>query len=603
MTQPQILLLILLAATVALFVWHRWRHDLVAVATLVAAVLLGLVPIDRAFLGFSHPAVITVVAVLIISHGLRSSGVVDAVAQQLQPLTRGRLLHIGVLLVTVTVASAFMNNVGALALLLPVALATAAERQRAPATLLMPLAFASLLGGMTTLIGTPPTIIIAAYRAEALGTPFAMFDYMPVGLAVAAVGVAFLVLVGWRLVPAERRSAGAGQPLFEVERYVAEARVPLESPIIGEPLGSVREENDDVIVVGVAHGATRLATAPGRLVAANDILLVRGDPDPLQHLVDRYHLELLDSGASTRPAEEPSAEQSDDSQKKEVPQQRVFAEAVIRTTSPLVGRYPSYLSWLTDDRVALVAVARAGRPIDTRLTDLTLQAGDVLLLQSAPDETDRIFDAGLLPLARRPIRLGQPRRIITALVVFGAALALGSSGVVSLPLALIATAAVYVVLGILSERELYSDVDWPTIVLLGAMLPLGEALERTDTTTLFANGILYLTQDLTPVAVLTLLLVATMIVSDIVNNAATALVMAPIALQLSRSLECNGDPFLMAVAVGASCAFLTPVGHQSNTIVMAPGGYRFGDYWRVGLPLELVIVAVAVPAILFVWPL
>jgi di/tricarboxylate transporter len=602
-TGSQILLLALLAATVALFVWHRWRHDLVAVAALVAAVLLGLVSLDRAFLGFSHPAVITVVAVLIISHGLRSSGVVDAVAQRLQPLTRGRLLHIGVLLVTVTVASAFMNNVGALALLLPVALATAAERQRAPAMLLMPLAFASLLGGMTTLIGTPPNIIVAAYRAEALGQPFAMFDYTPVGLAVAVVGVTFLVLVGWRLVPAERRSAGAGQPLFEVERYMAEARVPLESPIIGESLGAVREGNRDVVIVGVAHGPKRLATAPSRLVAANDILLVRGDPDPLQHLVDRYRLELLDSGANAHPEGEAPAGESDDSEKKESSEQRVFVEAVIRTTSPLAGRYPAYLSWLTDDRVALVAVARAGRPIDTRLTDLTLQAGDVLLLQSAPDETDRILDAGLLPLAKRPIRLGQPQRIITALVVFGVALALGSTGVVSLPLALVATAAVYVILGILPERELYREVDWPTIVLLGAMLPLGEALERTGTTTLFANGILAATEGLSPVVVLSLLLMATMVISDIVNNAATALVMAPIALELSRSLECNGDPFLMAVAVGASCAFLTPVGHQSNTIVMAPGGYRFGDYWRVGLPLELVIVAVAVPAILVVWPL
>ncbi|MPY88490.1 MAG: SLC13 family permease [Luteitalea sp.] len=603
MNGPQILLLAVLAVTVVLFVWHRWRHDLVAVAALIAVVLLGLVPVDRAFLGFGHPAVVTVVAVLIISHGLRNSGVVDVVAQQLLPLTRGKLTHIAVLVLTVSVASAFMNNVGALALLLPVALATAAERQRAPAMLLMPLAFASLLGGMITLIGTPPNIIVATYRAEAVGRSFAMFDFAPVGLIVAAAGVTFLVLVGWRLLPAERRSAGAGQPLFEVERYVAEARVPLDSTIIGESLGAVREENSDVVLVGIAHGPKRLATALTRLVAADDILLVRGDPDPLQKLVDRYRLELVDSGGRRRAQETQDSDQSPDAPEKDDSEKRVFVEGVIRTASALVGRSASYLGWLTDDRVALVAVARAGRPIDTRLTDLTLQAGDVLLLQCAPDETDRILDAGLLPLAKRPIRLGQPRRIATALVIFAAALGLGTSGVVSLPLALIAAAAVYVVLGILPERDLYTEVDWPTIVLLGAMLPLGEALERTGTTTLFANGILHATQEMSPVVVLTALLVATMIVSDVVNNAATALVMAPIAVELARSLECNPDAFLMAVAVGASCAFLTPVGHQSNTIVMGPGGYRFGDYWRVGLPLEGVIVLVAIPAILFAWPL
>jgi len=589
MTTDQIVAFIVLGVALVFFAWGRFRYDLVAIGALIAVVLAGLVPASDAFDGFGHPAVITVAAVLVISHALRQSGAVERLAALLLPLTGHPLLHIAALTGVVTVASAFMNNVGALALLLPVALATATEQGRSPALLLMPLAFGSILGGMTTMIGTPPNVIIATYRADTLGAEFGFFDFSPVGVAVALAGVAFVVLIGWRLIPAERRRQNPPQQLFAIDDYLIELKVGETSPLVGEVLGEVEAlQRDDVDMVGVVRrGSDRPLASPRRTLKEGDVLVLRADPETLEPLA-------AELGLSPNSAPSENLTRGD----------LTLAEGVVTAGSSLEGRDPGYLRRRTSGAVALVALARQGRPISRRLRSQRFRAGDVLLLQGDQDGLGEEMSAlDLLPLAGRSLQLGQPRRVGIALGIFALAILAGATGTVPIALAFLAAIVAYVVLDILPVREIYRDIDWPVIVLLGAMIPVGRALETTGATTLVAESIVDLSAGLSPLLVLAAVLVITMFLSDIINNAATALVMAPIAVGIANSLGVNVDAFLMAVAVGASCAFLTPIGHQSNTLVMGPGGYRFGDYWRMGLPLEAVIVAVSVPMIAIVWPL
>ncbi len=591
MTTPQITITAILFITLILFAWGKYRHDIVAIFCLVMAVVAGVVPSDDAFTGFGHAAVITVAAVLIISHALKNAGVVNVIASYLTPFTDNIYIHIASLTAVVTVASAFMNNVGALALMLPVAIATANQANRSPALVLMPLAFGSILGGMTTLIGTPPNIIIASYRAEVSGEAFSMFDFSPVGFFVAIIGLAFITLIGWRFIPTDRSSKD-GTALFEISHYLTEIEIKPGSALVGELLKDSEVFNSDQIdVVGMAqkNGFARPIPLQYRF-SEEDILLVQGDPSHLQQLVEENGLELLTT-ASTNFIQPQS-------------ENEIMLEGVVGQTSPLIDRSVEYLRIQAKRTLALVGIARNGEVIKTRLKRQRFKAGDVLLVFGDADSIDEQFQKlGLWPLAKRPLSLNRQRKVIPALLVFAGAIAMGVAGFVTLPIAFLIAIGIFILMKIISVREIYDEIDWPVIVLLGAMIPVGRALESTGTTNWMANAILQVTEGLPAVALLTMILVVTMFLSDIINNAATALVMAPIGVAIATSLGVSSDAFLMAVAVGASCAFLTPIGHQSNTLVMGPGGYHFGDYWRMGLPLELIIVAVSVPLLLIVWPL
>ena len=592
MNTEQITISAILGLTLIFFAWGKYRHDVVAMFCLMMAVIAGVVPSNDAFSGFGHPAVVTVAAVLIISHALKNAGVVDAIASYLGRYTGNIYLHIASLTGVVTVASAFMNNVGALALMLPVAIATAKKAERSPALVLMPLAFGSILGGMTTLIGTPPNIIIASYREELTGQPFGMFDFSPVGLVVAVLGLAFITVVGWRLIPSDRSSNDGSKAAFEVSNYLTELEVAEDSPLIGERLEDNPEfdiEHIDIVGLVRKYGFSR-PMPRGYLVTAGDILLVQGDPTNLQSLVDEFGFVLLNS--------------SSEAQAEDAPKNTVMLEGVVAQRSPLVGSGSQYLRLQTQRSLALVGIARNGSTIRTRLKRQKFKAGDVLLLVGDADTADAHFQKlDVWPLANRNLSLSKKTQLLPALAVFATAIALGVTGAVSLPVAFLLAIGVYVLMNTISAREIYDEVDWPVIVLLGAMIPVGHALETTGTTDWVATAILGATLGLPAAALLALILVVTMFLSDIINNAATALVMAPISVAIASSLGVSSDAFLMAVAVGASCAFLTPIGHQSNTLVMGPGGYHFGDYWRMGLPLEILIIAVSVPLLLFFWPL
>lgn len=577
--------------TLVLFVWGKYRHDIVAAIALGLCVLAGLVAADEAFVGFSHPAVITVAAVLVISDALRRSGVVDVIVQKILPYTKSPLSHILIMTTVVTVASAFMNNVGALALMLPVALATCSKHQRSPALILMPLAFGSILGGMTTAIGTPPNIIIAMMRAEASGESFSMFDFSPVGVAIAIMGVLFITLVGWRLIPAARLKSSSPDQLFAIDEYLTEVIVTADSSLVGKSVDEIDGLQDASIeIVGIAHrhGKT-MSMRAGQLLNAGDILLLQADPSEVQPLLDKNELELITS--------------ADKKFSKLTQGELTLVEGVIKKGSVLEGRDVPFLRRRSGGSLALVGLAREGQHI-RRLRRKQFKAGDILLLQGAVDDiNERLSELGMIPLAERNINLGQPKKIAISLAIFTIAIALGMAKILPLAIVFCLAVIVYLLLDILPVRNLYDAIDWPVIILLSAMIPVGSALQSTGLTELLATQVLTLTQGMPVYLIIGLVLVVTMFLSDIINNAATAVIMAPLAYGIAMGLGVSADPFFMAVAVGASCAFLTPIGHQSNTLVLGPGGYAFGDYWRMGLPLEIMIVLLAVPLILLVWPL
>ena len=627
MTNDQILIIGLLLATMALFLWGRWRHDMVALGALLACVLTGLVPSEQAFADFGHPAVITVACILVLSRGLQNSGAVDALAGYVLPAKAGPTLTIAALTGLATVLSGFMNNVGALALLMPVAIQLSARLDLPPGRVLMPLAFGSILGGMVTLIGTPPNLIVAGFRAESGPASFGMFDFTPVGLAVAGVGVAFVALVGWRLVPARQR---AGVDDFKTGAYLTEARVPKASKVIGKTLRQVEAalEETDAQVVGLIRNEVRLtAPHPHRMVLAEDILVIEAEVKALPAALSTLGLKLEEAKQDDlrKDSEDEGEKEQDKSGKaaKTVKAIKVIADADADTNaekpppsddivlvelavlpqSDLVGRSASDIQLRTHYGINMLAVSRQGRRSTARLRTMIIRASDVLLMQG-PSEAIAGFasDMGCVPLAERSLRIPNRRNAflssgIMALVI-GAA-TLGLSAAVAFAAGVLAA----MILRTVPLRQVYTAIDWPVIVLLAALIPVAGAMESTGAADLVARFLLDSVAQGHAVIGLALILIVTMTLSDLMNNAATAAMMCPIALGTAGQLGASADPFLMAVAVGASCAFLTPIGHQNNTLILGPGGFRFGDYWRLGLPLELLVVAVSVPMLLLVWPL
>jgi di/tricarboxylate transporter len=594
MTNDQIIVFAVLLATLVLFIWNRWRYDVVALMALLTIAVFGLVPAEQIFSGFGHPAVITVAAVLVISRGLMNAGVVDSIARLLLRAGDNLLLQITLLTAVVALASAFMNNVGALALLMPVAIWMSRQHNRSPSILLMPLAFGSLLGGTMTLIGTPTNIIVAAYRTQTGSAAFAMFDFLPVGIIVALIGVLFIVLFGWRLTP-KRQQAVSEQNLFQVSGYFTEVRVSEGSGYIGktlhELLNALKEEADIVVLAQVRGATRRNSPSMYSIIRQDDTLLIEADPDGLELLLEKSGFELA---ATSKDKQNPDK----DKLKTEL------TEVIVTPSSSLIGRSAATLDLRERLGINILAVARQGRQVRRRLSKVQFIAGDILLVQgSDEDAAGSLNQLGCLPLASRGLHIGKNRNVTLASTIFIIAILLMVLNILPSAIALTGAALVMLLTGIVKTAELYGSIDMPVIVLLAAMLPVGTALEISGGSGLIADLLLTSADSFSPHAVIALLITATMLLSNVINNAATAILTAPIAIHLAEGLKLSADPFLMAVAIGASCAFMTPIGHQSNALVMAPGGYKFGDYWPMGLPLSLLVVAVAVPAISWVWPL
>ncbi len=589
MTEQQIMIFAIMLGLFVLLVWGRWRYDVVAFGCLMVSVVAGLVPAGQAFSGFGHPATITVAAVLILSRVLSGSGAIDLLTRLIRPAANSASSHVGALAGLGAVLSTVMNNVGALGILLPMALQSARKAARSPAKLLMPLSFGSILGGLITLIGTPPNIIVATFRGELTGEPFKMFDYAPVGLAITLAGLVFITLIGWRLVPDRGTSRAANGDLFDIENYITEVRVPENNPHIGKTLHEIDELTQDIDAVIMDQIRNdRVHPATGRKeLQAGDVLKIEAAPEEIDKFVSKLGLEIGVETGKTKP-----------------PEDATLMEAVVTPGSRLEGRLVGSLRLFARRGITILAVSRQGQPYRGRLRSFRIRPGDVLLLHG---ETEHLADLvpalGCLPLAEREIHFGKRKQGPAVIAIFAAAIAAASLGLVPIQIAFGIAVALLVVSGMLAVRELYDGIDWPVIVLLGSLIPVGGALQSTGATTLIADGLLMITAGLSASIVLVILMVVTMTLSDILNNAATAVVMAPIAATIAERLGVSADPFLMAIAVAASCAFLTPIGHQNNALILGPGGYRFGDYWRMGLPLEVLVIVVAVPVILMVWPL
>jgi di/tricarboxylate transporter len=631
MTHDQVLILAVLFVTVALFLWGRWRHDVVATASLLTCVLLGLVPTTEAFFGFGHPAVITVACVLVLSRGLQITGAVDALAHRIVPTKAGPFLATAALAVLGAILSAFMNNVGAMSLLMPVAIQVAGKNNLPPGKLLMPLAFATILGGMTTLIGTPPNLIVAGFRAETGAGPFAMFDFTPVGLSVAGAGLLLVILVGRWLVPERQGSLGTS---FDTGAYLTEVRVTEEGKAAGKSLREVEQtlEKADAQIIGMVRNNFRIfAPNPGRLLLPGDILIIEAEPESLSSALSSLGLKLEEAVPQAVPEAAGDEEQKEREEIREVAekdsavgaggdQQKAEAAPVSRKDpetegaelqelvalpdSGLIGRSASDLKIRTRYGLNLLAISRRGRRTIRRLRATYIQAGDVLLMQGSAEALSGFAsEFSCVPLAPRSVHIPDKRQAGLAMGIMALAVVVASLGLLSAAVSFALGVLLLVVWRVLPPHKMYESIDWSVIVLLGALFPVAGAMATTGAADVTARFMLSGAVSEHPVLALTMILVFTMTLSSFINNAATAAVMCPIAISLAAQFGANPDTFLMAVAIGASCAFLTPIGHQNNTLILGPAGFRFGDYWRLGLPMEILVVAVAVPMLLMVWPL
>ncbi len=593
MTSDQIILFSLFGAVFGLLLWGRFRYDLVAFSALMAGVVLGVVPTKDAFAGFGHPATLVVALVLVVSAGLVRSGAVFLITRTMVDSSRSLAGHIALMGAIGGVLSAFMNNVAALALLMPVDIQTARKAKRAASLSLMPLSFATILGGMVTLIGTPPNIIIATIRADALGEPFGMFDFAPVGGITALAGLIFVALIGWRLIPDHSGGKPEHDAMDDLAQYIAELTIPEGSKLIGGRLGDLYEvaEKNDVAILGMLRdGKRRYGTQKNASLRAGDALVLEAAPDALDEFRAALSLDFAEGARQERLRADGDG--------------LSVVEVVAPVGSRLVGKTAQAvgLSWRQNS--VLLGISRQGKRITKQVRRTPVRAGDILLLLVPQERSGDVVEwLGALPLADRGLAVTEDSKVWLAIGLFGAAVAAASFGLIYLPVALGLVVIAYVLAKIIPLAEIYTHIEWPVVVLLGSMIPLGAALDSSGGTQLIAGALVALTQGMPAWVVLSVLMVVTMTLSDVLNNTATTIVAAPVGIQMAQTLGVSADPFLMAVAVAASCAFLTPIGHKNNTLILGPGGYRFGDYWRMGLPLEILVVVVSIPAILVFWPM
>ncbi len=608
MTLEQALVYLVIGLTLVMLAFEFWRYDLVAVAGMLLLILFGAISVDEAFAGFGHPAVVTIAAVLVVSRGLQNTGVADLVARWMSEVGDRLALQLAILCTLVIVSSAFMNNIAALAIFIPVAVRLAMKSDRPTSLYLLPMAFSSHFGGLITLIGTPTNLIVSALRLEQVGSRFGMFAFAPVGLGISVVGVLFIALAGWRLIP-RREGQTSAQNGFNIADYLTQIRVPANSKLVGIRLRDLNSATDARIwVVAILRSAERVSSPTGSdRIYADDILLVRAEAPDLRQFIYDTGVELTESKPIDEEQEttqvEPPQSLWEELKSRMHADDIETVEVIVSPDSPMVYRTARTLDLRARYGVNLLAISRCNENLRQSVGSTPLKPGDVLLLQTHHKQlSETLQSLGCLPLAEREINL-VPHNVILGIGIFVAALLTASLDILPVPTAMTVAAVAMIMTGVLTLHEAYRHIQWPIVVLLGAMLSMGVALEHTGGDQLIADQILRASSFASPTILLVVIMLATMMLSDIVNNAASVVLMASIAISVARGLGVSVDPFLVAVAVGGACAFLTPIGHEANVLVFDVGGYEFGDYWRLGLPLELLITAVTVPILLWLWPL
>ncbi|MDB2570002.1 SLC13 family permease [Gammaproteobacteria bacterium] len=584
----QHLLSITIVSLLGFFIWSKFRYDALAAGALVILIILGVIPANQAFNGFAHPAVITVALVLIISQGLKNSGLTGLVGKVIGGRSFTKFQFLISLLFIAAILSSFINNIGALAILLPITLNICQKMNWHPSRFLMPLAFACILGGMNTTIGTPPNIIISEYKSTISDSGFNFFDFSYVGLAITVLSIFFISIIGNKFIQL-RDDGGSGSSLIDLKGYLFEVEVNESSSAIGMTLSAFKKEaGEDTEVLGIVNETGGVKKVKNNLrIKAGQILVIKTPPDDISSILDVFDFSI--------PKELHSF---DDDDLEEI-------EAMITPGSRLIGRKYEFFLKLAYEELNLLGLWRKGAKYRTRLTRETFKAGDVLLLGvrdlDEEDVTNKIKHLGLMPLMQRELQTIPSRsRLLKGLIFF-------MVSIILVALNILPTAAAFLlcVLGFarikIIDSNFYRDIDWPIIIMLAAMIPIGTALQTTGLSDVISLNISLLAADMSLFWLLFLILIITMATTDIINNAATAVIMAPISAGIGLELGYAIEPFLMVVAVGASCAFLTPIGHQCNTVVMGPGNYKFTDYWRLGLPLDMLIIIISIPMILFVW--
>ena len=588
MTLPQTFAFLVIGAMMVAFIMGRWRYDLVAVGALLAAMALGVVSPADAFSGFSDDIVIIVGSALVVSAAVSRSGIMELAIRRFAPNLRGPRAQLILLVVTVTVLSAFVKNIGALAIMMPIAFQMARKSGVSPSLFLMPMSFGSLLGGLMTQVGTSPNIIVSRVREELSGEPFTMFDYTPTGVALSIAGVIFLALC-YRLLPVRQREETGMEKAIEIKNYTTEARVADDSSAIGRTIGELQAAADGLAMVTSIVGANgrRRTPLPDAKLRAGDILLVEGSPEALDNMVSQGGLSFSERrGAATQDAADIGT-----------------IEAVIGESSGLIGATAKELTLFDRTGLNLLAVSRRDERFTERLGQIRFQNGDVILLQGHLKRLPELLrEWDCLPLIERGLRLGNVRSGLIPIGILLVAMAATAIGLVPVAAAFFAAAVAMVVSRSLPLREVYNQLDAPILIMLACLIPVSDSLRSTGGTELIASWLSTTASTLPGWGALALIMVAAMAVTPFLNNAATVLVMAPIAASFATSLGYAPEAFLLAVAIGAGCDFLTPIGHQCNTLVMGPGGYKFGDYWRLGAPLSLIVVLVGVPTLMVVWP-
>ena len=584
----QYILSITIVSLLGLFIWGKFRYDALASAALVTLIILGVIPSNQAFDGFAHPAVITVALVLIISQGLKNSGLTGLVGKIIGGRSFTKFQFLISLLLIAAILSSFINNIGALAILLPITLNICQKMDWHPSRFLMPLAFACILGGMNTTIGTPPNIIISEYKSTISSAGFNFFDFSYVGLVITLLSIVFIAVIGNKFIQL-RENSNSGSALIDLKGYLFEVSVNEDSSAIGMTLSAFKKEaGEDTEVIGIVSESGGVKKVKNNLrIKPDQILVIKTPPDEIGTILDVFGFSIPEELHSFK-----------DEDLEEI-------EAMITPGSRLIGRKYDFFLKLAYEELNLLGLWRKGARYRTRLTRETFRAGDVLLLGvrdlDEEDVTNKIKHLGLMPLRQRELQTIPSRsRLLKGLVFF-------TTSIILVALNVLPTSAAFLlcVLGFarikIIDSNFYRDIDWPIIIMLAAMIPIGTALQTTGLSDVISSNISLYAADMSLFWLLFLILVITMVTTDIINNAATAVIMAPISAGIAIELGYAIEPFLMVVAVGASCAFLTPIGHQCNTVIMGPGNYKFTDYWRLGLPLDLLIITVSIPMILFVW--
>lgn len=590
-TNTQLYALLILFCSFIAFMLGKWRFDVVALGALLAMVLVGVVPLNNAFSGFSHRAVITVASVLVLSNALGNTGVTYHLSQHLSRFSDRPVLLVLTLTGLVAFFSAFMNDVGALALIMPVALQVSQRYHIPTSKLLMPMAFASLLGGTATLIGTPPNMIIAQYRetVDPAAGAFAMFDFLPVGIVVVIVGLLYISFIGWRLIPI--RDTENNSRLFETDDYLLEAKILPNNKFIGKTIAELEKVTEDhVNVVTLLRGARRLLSpSKEEILRENDVLLIEGQPEDLKQL------ELL-SGVNIRFTKEGKEGDGVDSLQ--------TLEVVVNPGARIAGHMISELYLRERYKINILGISRQSESIRQRFSRLTLKPGDILLIQGDKKELPETMNyLGCLPLAERNIRLKPSSKLLPTVGIFIVSILLVAFQILPPHIAFPLAIFLLIIFRLVSLREVYQSIDGPLIVLLGCFITVGAALDSSGATNIIVSSLVPLLEGLPAMLVLSIIMLVTMLITDVINSSATAVIMAPIAVGVANMMGHNIDPYLMIIAIACSCAFNTPIGHHSNTLVMGPGGYQFGDYWRMGLLLDLLLILTAVPAVIYFWPL